>query len=562
MTSSPRRSSLLPLVLLMFVSEGVCISFLSSHWYQSQDMIAYPIRVVEYVEGWHAGRWFPRWASDLYGGYGSPLFNFYAPGLTVLAGPFFLLGCAPAVSLKIALVVLTMAGAAGMYFCARQETARDDAAFIAGICFAFMPYRYCQLYFRGDLSEYAAISLVPWTFYFYRRLGYARLSELPWTMVGAALTLAAVVMSHTITGQWTTELAVVIMLPFIWRWLRERNRPRLTVLFAALSLGSLLTAVYSIPALFEQRLVHIERMTEGPWRVAENTVDPTWLLDAHFFYAGYASAASILVALIAALTQYKRRSASPLLGWALLTAALFFMQLKQSAPIWSLLPLGHYIMFPWRLLGFIAVVGAICASVAWSAVVQGEGALRWLLAIVVAAAVIFDGQRAMIDLVPMSPAEIPSTPKDIANRIESTVVFNEYLPRPHDVPPSEPAVKFGTGLRAAQIEFATRGPNRFSFDVVASEPNAQMRVETFCYPGWTLRTRSGPAPAALSCDPAGYLRVVMPTPGHYHLNVYFGSTPLRTAASLISLTALGLLGYAWARARRLFRMREDVADPT
>ena len=87
-----RLAPALLIVGALLASVGFAWRLFDAPWYQNHDMLAYPVRAVEYVAGWKAGALWPRWAQDLYGGYGSPLFNYYAPGLFVAAGVLMLVG--------------------------------------------------------------------------------------------------------------------------------------------------------------------------------------------------------------------------------------------------------------------------------------------------------------------------------------------------------------------------------------------------------------------------------------------------------------------------------------
>src|SRR5258707_12579986 len=89
----------------------LCWKLFDAPWYQSHDMVAYPVRAIEYVASWKAGALWPRWAQDLYGGYGCPLFNYYAPGLFIVSGVLMLFGASALLALKLAVVAFTVLGA-------------------------------------------------------------------------------------------------------------------------------------------------------------------------------------------------------------------------------------------------------------------------------------------------------------------------------------------------------------------------------------------------------------------------------------------------------------------
>ncbi|HWE30212.1 MAG TPA: hypothetical protein VHB97_19535, partial [Polyangia bacterium] len=97
----PRRAAGFAIIALLLVTAAVSLWPLTlSYWYQNHDMVAYPVRLLEYVGAWRAGAIWPRWAPDLYAGYGCAFFNFYAPGVFVIAGVPLLVGASAATALK------------------------------------------------------------------------------------------------------------------------------------------------------------------------------------------------------------------------------------------------------------------------------------------------------------------------------------------------------------------------------------------------------------------------------------------------------------------------------
>jgi hypothetical protein len=78
------------------------------------------------------------------------------------------------------------------------------------------------------------------------------------------------------------------------------------------------------------------------------------------------------------------------------------------------------------------------------------------------------------------------------------------------------------------------------YDLILSSPQAfSARFRTFYFPGWTVRLDGQPVPIAVT-EPHGQISVEVPV-GEHHLVVWFGSTPIRTAATLLSLATVAAL---------------------
>jgi len=61
----------------------------SEGWPVAHEEFRYIVLVDRFVDAIEQGELYPRYLSDLYGGYGYPVFCFYQPALFYLAAPFF-----------------------------------------------------------------------------------------------------------------------------------------------------------------------------------------------------------------------------------------------------------------------------------------------------------------------------------------------------------------------------------------------------------------------------------------------------------------------------------------
>ena len=267
-----RRQTLFALGTLGALGVLMTFPMWRGYWFDAHEYSRYVSRLVEYLHGLHDGALFPRWASDFYGGFGSPFLNFFPPGVFAVAAPFTAVGFSIPMALKVALFLFTVAGALGACALARGETGRLDAALVAGAAFLFAPYRFVDLFLRGDLAEYAAISLVPWTLYFYRELTRAPREKLPRTAFLAALCHAGVLLTHTVIGQWASEaLFLLVLLPALTDWVRGRRFRALAPLFALAGAFGL-AAIYVLPALAEKGFSHFENVVGGYYTSTQHLV--------------------------------------------------------------------------------------------------------------------------------------------------------------------------------------------------------------------------------------------------------------------------------------------------
>jgi uncharacterized membrane protein len=517
-------------------------------WWSSHEYIWYPVRVVEYLEAWRAGALWPRWGPDLESGFGYPFFNYYAPGAYFGAAVLVKLShVSPQVALKLVVAIGSAIGAIAMYGLCLGETNRRDAALVGGAIYVALPYHCTDLFPRGDLAETLAYCLVPLALWAYRAIARAPDDRRAKVAFVAALAHAAVLLTHTLVGLFLTEL---VGLYVVVQLVRERRSLPSWMAAAALILAVAIAAIYLVPAYFEQRLVHIERLVAGPYKSWLNTLDLKKVLHDPFFAPGlpfYVGVALWLIAWVAPRTRPAARRAAT---WWLPSLALFAILFNWSKPLWHVLPFGEQVQFPWRLLGFIGIFAAAGWSVLWAGVVPDKPRVAVPLALL---GVAFAGWSLRPHLV-VKPLyrSIPVTPEFIRAARVTTVVMDEYLPK---TVPDKPPVRQGLAVSFdAQVTVKPSSVDGLHHlvDVDAPYPT-EIVLGLLAFPGWKLRTLAGPANATMYTDPDGLLRVTLPAAGHYQLGVWFGVTPLRGAAAAITLLAL-VLGYPLLR--RLRRLLE------
>ncbi|HUB07230.1 MAG TPA: 6-pyruvoyl-tetrahydropterin synthase-related protein [Myxococcales bacterium] len=536
-------------------------------WFDAHEYSRYVLRSIEYLRDLRAGALFPRWAPDFYGGFGSPFFDFFPPGVFAATAPFAALGFSVTTALKLAMLAFTAAGALGAYEMVRRETGRPDAALVAGAAFAFAPYRFVDLLLRGDLAEYSALALVPWTILLYRELGRTSRERLPRTAFFAALCHAALLLTHTIIGQWATEAVfALVLLPAALDWLRGR-RLRALAPFLALAGAFGLAAIYVWPALAEKGFAHFERVVGGYYVFSHHMVPAADYLK--FDYYGFvgdfppwqrmpfsvgrplAFAAVVAVACLAWPRAW-RTTLAGLPFWAG-TAAFLYVMTPSAEWAYRWLPMAAYVQFPWRLLGLAAAFGAGAIGVTWAAALDGPlRPARWPLCLAAVALIVFDAQRFERVKAYYPADKVPQTVADVvAGGMDGTASADEHLPREASRPPAHPRDRLIVASPGVEARATQKSGTAYDVQVDATGPGAADLL-VFDFPGWKARTIAGPAQATLGPSPQGLAQLTFPAAGHYEVAVSFGTTPVRTAAAALSLLTLLFL---WPLLKALARWR-------
>ena len=523
------------------------------YWWETHDHAAYVVRAMEYVRMWRAGAPFPRWCLDLYGGYGAPLFNFYPPGLFAVTGLWMLAGAAAPLALKISVVCFSIAGTLGVYGLVLAETDRVDAAFVGAVAFATMPYRFVCIFARGDLAELSAMALVPWALWGYRAIGRSDGGRLVLAGCAAALFQAAVLVTHTLTGQWTTELIALYAVGAFIVAARAERWDRVRVLVLAQLCAGGLAAIYAVPALLERKLVHIERMTGGYFATVAHLVP--WKLFFRFGYFDFATdgtvgqdhrmpltvgvplCAAALLAIGCLFAPRSRQAVARSLVWWAPTIGVLVLMTPPMAFLWHRLPFAEFTQFPWRLLEFVVVFGSVAVGVTWSAAVP-LGRARWPL-VFVAATLMVLAVKPFLQVRPSERWKVPASIAEIRDGIHSTVVSDEYLPR---LVPAAPRVPQG----GEPVQLLPEGATLQSASLYRTGYRIALQVYTdtevvlhqFWWPGWRVR---GDGRVKLVPTGEGLIKLIIPAAGHYELSVEFGTTPVRAGATAVTLLTLLLL---------------------
>ncbi len=547
--------------------------------------------LVEYDQGIRDGVLWPVWNPDHAIGFGYPLWLIYAPLAYAAAELFHLLGLGFTAAVKATWALGFLLGAWGVYRLARRWWG-PAAALAAAAAFAYAPYRLVQIYVRGDLAEFIALSLAPWVL-----LAFVRLWDQPGPRPAAlaALALAALTMTHTaaplLFGPLLGGLLLAQMAASVWR---ERRVPIRSVLWsgAALTLGLLITAIFLLPAFLERKY-----LVESQWIAATYNYRQHFVYLNQFFSAswgfGYAlpgpndgmsfqlGPLQFLGGALGALAVIQsRRSRLPHLaqtGFLLLASLIAIVAMTPvAAPAWDVLPLVKLLQYPWRLLAVTAVTLPLLtgAGVSWlerEAQAWGQPAASHaasdaappnpFVAVFALALALVSFPYTRPQLVPIRPQdESPAAVLEFEQKhpdMRGMTAYSERMPQDADSPliaqylAAEPlqraAIATGAGRIISQGATANTATAR-----VEAQGDVRLRFYTYYFPGWQATVDGRPVELAPE-PPNGLITLDVP-PGEHLVQLRFGPTPLRRLAAAITLTSLAIAGLLFF-GERLFQRR-------
>jgi uncharacterized membrane protein len=181
---------LLAAVLTLFISQSLFQPGLPT----LADLPIHLYRTLEYGQAWSTGVIIPRWSPNLAYGYGYPLFIFAPPLPYWLTLLFQLPGLTLETAFKILIILTILLYAIGMYLLARDLFHSVQAGLIAATAFAFAPFALREaLLYGGNIPQYLAIALFPWTLWAMRRA--VEIRSWGWTVAAVGF-FAGILLSH------------------------------------------------------------------------------------------------------------------------------------------------------------------------------------------------------------------------------------------------------------------------------------------------------------------------------------------------------------------------------
>lgn len=534
---------------------------------RTHEMERSPLRAQQMHVAHTEGQWWPRWAPDLAGGYGYPLFNFYAPlSMLVIEACHLVGGLDWPGAAEAATAALSLLAAWGMWGFG-QVLWRWPGGLIAGTAFLFLPHRLSDALMRGAVAELAAMALLPWALWALiatlRRGGGARAA-------GLAAAWALVVLSHNITALFAAPVLLGVLL--IVALGEGPPRGRAALAGAGLLLGTGMSALFWWPALAERTATalrsgeitrlyydyHLHFLT--PWQLFRPVVSLHGLSNGRTddpmpLEIGNAALLLALLGLAQLWRLPRRRVRALVTAMAGMTAVLGFLMTTASQPIWERVPLMAYAQFPWRLL---ALTGVLVSALAGGCV-AGVARRGWRPVALAAAAVALLATAELpllrVRAPVLYPADFFSRP-GLRRIYKTTSGVDEFLPasaqrstllrltRPR---PGEVLLPGSAGT-VTDVVFRT-GEIRFR----ASVPEAtDAVVGVLAFPGWQARIDGERARVGVEAR-TGLLMIALPAGADLQVTAWLGLTRVQrwaTAASGLSVAATLLLAAGGALLRR------------
>lgn len=329
--------------------------------HDGQDHIA---RIANFYQSLSEGNIIPRWAANLNWGYGHPILMFLYPFPSYLASFFHVLGFSLVDSVKLVFGLSYILSGIAMYLWIRNIFG-EKAGVLSGLLYMYAPYRFVDLYVRGAIGEHVAFVFAPLIFYFLLKIS-KRSSY--WSIVGGALSLAGLLLSHNALALMFLPIAMLYASILVKD---ARYKKRLIANFLIVMLtGFSLASFFIIPAFFEGKYTLRDIVTNnGEYKQGfvslMNFVNLSWSYGGTAYLSKQIGIVQIVgvilgtICLVVSKKDYKR------LLYVILIIPLIlslFLMLPYSNFLWENISLIQKFQFPWRLLSVVVFTSAALSS--------------------------------------------------------------------------------------------------------------------------------------------------------------------------------------------------------
>ena len=358
------KKYIFPILLLMLALIPI-ISLFHPGLPWTHDGQDHVVRIANFYQNLTEGNFLPRWGANLNWGYGHPILEFLYPLPSYIASIFHFAGFSLVDSTKIVFGLGMFLSLFFMYLWLSQFTSKYSALFGA-VLYTYAPYRFVEVYVRGDIGENLAFPFIPLVLYFLYKL-YKK-NDYKFTILGGA-SLALLILSHNAISLMFVPFIIVYCLYLVW--LSKFNKYLILNTLFIILIGFTLSMFFWLPALLEGKYTLRNIVTKGGYL-------NNFLPFANLIYGKWSYGISgqftvqfglfqwiVLIATPFTINIFRKNKEKLYLTLILIVFCLLsvFLMLPVSNLVWSKIMLLQNFQFPWRFLAIIvfstSVLGAL-----------------------------------------------------------------------------------------------------------------------------------------------------------------------------------------------------------
>ena len=542
------RKRLLPCLLPLLALSVFLLPIFAMGFPQGHDWLFELVRVVEFKSAMFNGQFPPYWAENLYRGYGSPIFIFYAPLYLFTSSLCSVLAGSISVGSALSLIIFSLAAV----FCVKilldavlnkKSFENDSASRIAVYFFILHPYLICDMYLRNANAEFAALCVSPLAL-----CGLLIIDRRP--RPGGLLLAAGLAL--TITAHNLTALIIfaVIITASLVMYLPKGKISLWVTIVESVVLGLGLSAFFWVPSVYYKSLVQIEQMTSGKFDF-HNQFQPISSFFGYdsFFSTGLLTPLVLLFAIDVIWVAYCRNESSctkPIVFALCVSVIFLFLQTRASVFIWDMVPYMKLFQFPWRMMGPLALATSMVAGLSFAYICKGKSKCDvFCLEIIFLIFCIMNAMPHLRDVKPLPRGVAMKLPYILSGEIInkegfSATVLDEYLPRfAHaDIRDRKATNKVLAADNIADIDIKVlKNSGTYISLATNAKDSGKLQMARWYFPGWecTINSES----QSVGTNKSGSINISISS-GFNQITLQLKAPLLRRACVWISLVSLSI----------------------
>ncbi|MGI5841358.1 MAG: 6-pyruvoyl-tetrahydropterin synthase-related protein [Patescibacteria group bacterium] len=527
---------LLPLLALQI---PLILPFLRPGFFPTHDDVQV-VRIFEMFQSIKFGDFPPRWSSGLLYGHGYPLYVFYSPLTYILGALFAFIGLNFLLSTKAIFIIGFVLGAISFYFLAKELFGKLPA-FFSTVIYSLAPYRAVDVYVRGNLAEFFALSLFPIVFFLNIKLLKNPKNKAYVLLLSISATL--LILTHNVSTFIFATFLLIFNLLFLLKY-RFKAKLFLPILLSSSLISLGLSCFYWLPLLVERQFVKLDKFASFPYQKYFLSLKQIW--DSPWGYGGFIETnpmslelgktiiiSSLLALLLNIFIKTKKNN---LINFLALSLVLFtFLETYHSRILWDRLSVIHYMQFPWRYHILTSVIGPLLFA-AFSFLLKKSIKLKLLVLPIL----FISSLLAFKDNFPYFKPQRYSNDPPVS---ETTTWDDEYMPVWVKIKPQKyegDKVKIVKGN--ALISNLSWGYLSKAFRI-NSESESTIQLAHVYYPGWNAYVDGKKVNINYQND-QGLMQISI-NPGNHYVNFSFQRTWWRLISELVSIITLFIILKPW-----------------
>lgn len=533
-----KKHNLLIIAFLLLISFPIIIPYFHKGFFPTHDGEWAVVRLGDMFRTLRDGQFPPRYSGALNFGYGYPLFNFAYPFPYYLGFFIHLLRFGFVDSIKIIFGFSVLLSTICMYFLSRKLWKSDIAGLISAILYAYLPYRFVDLYVRGSIGESLAFVFFPLLFLLIQQLFDKPHSKIMKICTGVVF--GFFVMTHNIM--------VILFLPSLVVFISaniyfSKQKIKVKPIIVSLLMGLLLSAFFFVPALFEKGNILLSKVPIADrslyFVTFSQLVIPSFgygtptSQDAFSYQIGWPHLIvlfTVLSLIVYFFAKNRKREKEDFLSVIFIFSVfvMILLMFQFSNIIWKL-PFLTEINYPWTLLAPIGFMVSLLSGYAVNQKVSSYIAIACTI-------------LAVVFFLPYAKPKYYVDRGDnfYLTNAATTTSSNELMPLWVKKHPSQNYKNKVELLKGNGDLRFTHNSKEITVQASLLEDSV-IRINTIYYPGWKVLNDGNEVIPDYSNN-LGVMDLSL-NKGQHVVKLLFNETPLRFVSDLLSLVSIVLFFY-------------------